>query len=93
MEDIILATPEHDGMPKGAGVSDPTAAKAMKIGNAAKIVRIVDEEKECIPEEYRTGVWMNIMYNRSFPDDAHRNTYSYHKHKFVYSVAKRLGYY
>lgn len=93
IEDVILASPDHDGMPKGGNVSDPTASKAFKLKDSAQIVRVVDEEKEKIQEEYRQGVWMNIMYGERFPYDAHRNTYSYHKHKFVYNVALRLGYY
>ena len=93
MEDVILATPDHDGMPKGNNISDPTAAKAIKVQNSARLVRIIDEEKANIQEEYRSGVWRNIMYGERFPEDAHRNTYSYHKHRFIYSVAVRLGYY
>lgn len=93
IENIILATPVLDGMPRGSGISDPTAAKAMKLKESGQIVRIVEEEKERIQQEYRQGVWQNIMYGERFPDDAHRNTYSYHKHKFIYNVAVRLGYY
>lgn len=93
MEDIILATPVHDGMPKGSGISDPTAAKAAKISESARIVRVIDEEREKIQEEYRTGVWRNIMYGERYPDDADTRTYSRHKGRFVYNVAVRLGYY
>lgn len=93
MEDIILATPEHDGHPKGNNISDPTAAKAMKITESARIVRVIDEELEKIQEEYRTGVWRSIMYGERYPDDADVRTYSRHKGRFVYNVAVRLGYY
>lgn len=93
MEDIILTTPEHDGQPKGNNVSDPTAAKAIKIQDAARIVRVIDEEREKIQKEYRTGVWRNIMYGERYPDDADVSTYSRHKGRFVYNVAVRLGYY
>lgn len=93
MEDIILATPEHDGMPKGSDHGDPTAAKAMKISDAARIVNVIDEEREKIQQEYRTGVWRNIMYGERYPGDADVSTYSRHKGRFVYNVAVRLGYY
>lgn len=93
MNDIILATPDHDGTPKGSEISDPTAAKAMKVAESARVVRIIDEERENIQEEYRTGVWRSIMYGERYPDDADRRTYSRHKSKFVYNVAKRMGYY
>ena len=93
MNDIILATPDHDGSPKGNEISDPTAAKAVKVKQYARIVRIIDEEKENIQEEYRTGVWRSIMYGERYPDTADRRTYSRYKSRFVYNVAKRLGYY
>lgn len=93
IDDIILATPDHDGMPKGSDHGDPTAAKALKIKESGQIVRVIEEEKNKIQAEYRQGVWQNIMYGERFPLDAHRNTYSYHKHKFIYNVAVRLGYY
>lgn len=93
MEDIILATPEQDGMPRGNGIADPTAAKAAKITSCAWVVRVIDEEREKIQEEYRVGVWRNIMYGERYPDDADTRTYSRHKGRFVYNVAVRLGYY
>ena len=31
IEDEILTTPVHDGMPRGSGISDPTANKAMNL--------------------------------------------------------------
>ena len=93
MNDIILSSPDHDGHPKGNDISDPTAAKAMKISESARIVRVIDEEREKIQAEYRTGVWRNIMYGERYPDDADVSTYSRHKGRFVYNVAIRLGYY
>ena len=93
IDDIINSTPTPDGMPRGSGISDPTAAKAMKITESARIVNVIDEEREKIQEEYRTGVWRNIMYGERYPDDADVSTYSRHKGRFVYNVAVRLGYY
>lgn len=93
VEDIILATPDHDGQPHAGGVSDPTYTKALKLGDSASRLRIIEEERDRILPEYRQGVWDNIMHGSRYPDDADRRTYSRHKSKFVYRVAVRLGYY
>lgn len=92
INDIILETPEHDGQPRGSGVSDPTYAKAVKIEKYANIVHVIEEEHQAIQEEYRVGVWRNVVYGERFPDDAHWTTYSRHKSKFVYNVAVRLDF-
>ena len=68
MEDIILATPEHDGMPKGSGISDPTAAKAMKITESARIVNVIDEEREKIQEEMPDGQFDGTIRTRTIPE-------------------------
>ena len=92
IEDAILTTPDHDGMPRGSGISDPTAAKAMKLSDAImKRIRAIEGAKEDIPEEYMHGVWNNIQYRMPFPQDAARETYSRYKSKYIYRVAERLG--
>ena len=91
-EDIILATPDHDGQPR-EGIADPTFAKAVKLGDYAHVVRVIEEERDHILPEYRQGIWDNIQYGTRYPDDADRRTYSRHKSRFVYRVAVRLGIY
>lgn len=93
IEDIILATPDHDGQPKGNGISDPTFSKATKLGRFSSVVNIIEEERDKILPEYRQGVWSNIQFGTRYPDDADPSTYSRHKSKFVYHVAVRLGFY
>ena len=91
VEDTILATPVHDGMPRGSDHGDPTAAKAMKLSDSImRRIRAVEEAKRDIPEEYMHGVWNNIQYRMPFPDDAARETYSRYKSKYIYRVAERL---
>ena len=92
VEDIILSSPVNDGQPRGTTASDPTFAKAAKLGNYPRIIQIIDEERDAIQSEYRKGVWDNIQHGSRYPDDADRRTYSRHKSKFVYHVAKRIGY-
>lgn len=91
VEDTILATPVHDGMPRGRDHGDSTAAKAMKLSDSImRRIRAVEEAKRDIPEEYMHGVWNNIQYRMPFPDDAARETYSRYKSKYIYRVAERL---
>lgn len=92
IEDEILTTPVHDGMPRGSGISDPTANKAMNLSEGImRRVRAVEEAKHDIPEEYMHGVWNNIQYRTPFPQDASRETYSRYKSKYIFGVAERLG--
>ena len=93
IDDIINTSPTPDGMPKGSGISDPTAAKAAKIARFQSVVNVIEEEHKRIPAEYRSGVWNSIMYGARFPDDADVSTYSRHKSRFIYNVAVRLGFY
>ena len=92
IEDAILTTPVHDGMPRGSGISDPTANKAMNLsGVIMGRIRAIEEAKHDIPEEYMHGVWNNIQYRMPYPMDASRQTYSQYKSKYIHGVAKRLG--
>ena len=91
-EDAILTTPVHDGMPRGSGISDPTANKAMNLSAVVSSrIRAIEEAKRDIPEEYMHGVWNNIQYRMPFPQDAARETYSRYKSKYIFLVAERLG--
>ena len=92
IEDAILTTPVHDGMPRGSGISDPTANKAMSLSDVIMMrIKAIEEAKKDIPEEYMHGVWNNIQYRMPFPQDAARQTYSQYKSKYIYGVADRLG--
>lgn len=92
IEDDILSSPVHDGMPKGSGISDPTARKAMGLSGVLMTrIRAIEEAKYDIPDEYMHGVWNNIQYRLPFPLDASRQTYSQYKSKYIYGVAQRLG--
>lgn len=92
IEDAILTTPVHDGMPRGSGISDPTANKAMSLSDVIMMrIKAIEEAKKDIPEEYMHGVWNNIQYRMPFPQDAARETYSRYKSKYIFLVAERLG--
>lgn len=92
IEDSILSAPVHDGMPRGSGISDPTASKAMNLPDGImKRIRAIEEARRDIPDEYMHGVWNNIQYRMPFPQDAARETYSRYKSKYIFGVAERLG--
>lgn len=85
----IQTTPDPpDGMPRGTAISDPTADKAIALGRLLDIIHLIERERDAIPEEYRRGVWENVMYGTAYPRDADRSTYGRIKSRFVYGVAK-----
>lgn len=88
---LIMGQPaEMDGQPRGTQTGDPTAAIAAKAERLHNKIKAIEDAKSVIPKEYMKGIWDNIMYGYSFPDYAHRNTYSYQKAHYVYEVARRL---
>lgn len=90
-DSILDASPAPaDGQPKGSTVSSTVERKAMRRDRILQTIGVIDHAKSMIPEEYREGVWQNVMYRTAYPDDAHRNTYSLHKSRFVYMVARDL---
>lgn len=79
-----------DGQPRGTARPNQVEQKAMRREKYLSIIGIIQEAKLAIPKEYRTGVWMNIMYAEPFPEDAGRATYGRYKSQFVYEVAKKV---
>ena len=90
VEELILASPNPEGI-KGGGPGDPTARAAERIERMQSDVRAIEQALKKIPPEYRKGVFNSVRYYRAFPVDADRTTYARHKQKFVYFVAKNLG--
>jgi hypothetical protein len=82
---------DMDGMPHGQPSKDGMDRKIIKMENISKIVGIIREEKEAIPEEYRQAVWNNILYRTGYPNSADRTTYARWKSRMIYNVAKRQG--
>ena len=79
-----------DGQPKSKSeVSDPER-KAMRRERMLHIIEIIDDAKAIIPEEYRKGVWDNVMHRTAFPTDADRVTYGRYKSLFVYTIAREI---
>lgn len=78
-----------DGQPKSTKISDPVYMKALRREENMVKIKIIESELEKVPEEYRTGVWNNVQFGKGFPNNADRTTYSRHKSKFLYEVARR----
>ena len=86
------SSPVSDGMPRGTVIGDPVHSKAVRREEALHIIKIIEEEKAKIPEEYQKGVWDSIQYGSRYPLNANRSTYGRWKSFFVYHVAEKLGY-
>ncbi len=80
-----------DGMPHGSPSPDGVFNKAIRRMKYIEITDLIDKELAKIPQEYRQGVWNNIVYHAAFPCDADRSTYVRHKSKFIYRIAEGQG--
>lgn len=79
-----------DGQPKQSGASSDIERKVVRRDKLLHIVDTIDRAIELLPEEYRQGVWDNVMDHKAFPKDADRRTYGRYKSLFVFTVAKDL---
>lgn len=80
-----------DGMPHGSPSADGVFNKAVRRMELTKITDAIDKAYAQIPDEYQKGVWNNILYRSSFPQDADRVTYARYKSKMIYHIAELLG--
>ena len=79
-----------DGMPRGSAKGNPTQNDGIRMAELKDTIDAVENALAEVPEEYRTGVWENIVRQKRYPDDADRSTYARHKQKFIYNVAKNM---
>lgn len=82
--------PPPDGMPRGSTTGNPTQRDGIKRADLRIAIDAVKDALESIPEEYRKGVWENIVDYKRYPDDAAPRTYAYHKQRFIYRVAHNM---
>lgn len=89
----VMAPIEIDDMPKSQTnkTNDIVFNLVNKREKFKHKIDLIDKAFACIPKEYKKGVWENIHFNRCFPLDAHRTTYSTYKSKVIYRVAKELN--
>ena len=79
-----------DGQPRGNNTGDPTEREGMKRAELSKKLQAIEQAKLEIPEQYREGVWNNILYKTPYPIIAGRTTWWTYKTKFLRRVAEKL---
>ncbi|MCO7121928.1 hypothetical protein NIA71_08185 [Ihubacter massiliensis] len=79
-----------DGQPRGGNTSDPTSKEAIKRAELFKKIQAIEQSKLEIPEQYREGIWNNIVHRTPYPIIAGRTTWWTYKTKFLRKVAEKL---
>jgi len=87
--EIPYETHTGDGQPRGSTPGDPTGEAAVRMERKWQDCKAVDDALYQVPQEYRTGVFNNVLYPEcGYPVDAGIATYSRKKSLFLYHVAK-----
>lgn len=79
-----------DGQPRGNGLGNSTEQKALKRADLWVKIEAIEQALNTIPEEYRKGIWNNIVYWYPYPIDAAQRTYARYKQRFIYRIAEKL---
>ncbi len=79
-----------DGQPRGNNIGNPTEREGLKRAELFKKLQAVEQSKLEIPEQYRSGVWNNLLYKTPYPSAADRTTYWRHKARFMRRVAEKM---
>lgn len=88
---LIDASPDpRQPQSKTNKITDTVSDIVAKREKYIKEIDVIDKCLELIPQEYRKGIWNNIMYNEPYPIYADRSTYGRWKSKFIYDVAQKL---
>lgn len=80
-----------DGMPHGGNGDDQVFNKVADMSVYWEDMKAIEDALQIVPEEYRSGVWNSIMLNRRYPRNADPSTYSRHKRRFIWHVARKKG--
>ena len=90
-QDILDESPAPpDGMPRSGDIIDQVYIKAQRRAIYIDKIKVIDDAIKTIPEEYRKGIWNNIIRGDRYPADAERATYGHYKSKFILKVAEGL---
>ena len=87
---IEESPPPPDGQPRGSGIGKPTERDGIRRAELREAINAVESAMKQVPNEYRKGVWDNILLGRRYPDDAHPRTYRTYKQRFIYYVAHNM---
>lgn len=91
--DLIEKAHVMDGQPRGTDVGDPTGQVATKRAELASKIKAVEDALFEIPVEYRMSVLDSIVLRVPYKDYASRKTWATYRRRFVYFVAKFMGFY
>ncbi len=91
-KEIVELSRGGDSGPKGGGIGDPTGQAALKASSVGDQINAIEKALRQIPKEYRLGIKKSVMYGTRYPDSAIA-TWSRHKARFLYHVAKNMGWY
>jgi len=81
-----------DGQPRGTQPGDPTAATAIQCAELSAKIAAVDRALQEIPEEYRSGIFQNVVYRIPYPSYAAPNTWKQYRRRFLFRVARNAGF-
>lgn len=81
-----------DGQPRGSTTGNPTERTGLKRAELSHKLDSIEKALETIPEEYRSGVWNNVVYRTRYPMDAGQATYRRWRARFLYRTAKNMRY-
>lgn len=82
----------NDGQPRAHNPKSPVEGLAIKRAALADQLRPVDLAFDEIPEEYRRGLWLNIVERQRYPDYAALKTWQRQRQKLLWYVAEYAGY-
>lgn len=88
---MVQSPPPPDGLPRGTNTGDETYIKAMQREKYITKMHAIDKALNTIPQEYRKGVWGNLVHGKPYPRDAAVRTYGRNKAAFIYRVAENLN--
>jgi hypothetical protein len=88
-DEVLFSSPGGDG-PRGGGVGDPTATKALQLARIEDDIAAVDRALEKIPRDYRQGLIDNLAFGKpmyTLPG-ACVETWSRWRGAFLYHIAR-----
>lgn len=90
LQEIPYRSPLREGPPH-SGIAKPTEQAALYMETLDRQCRSVEKALSLIPAEYRMGIVQSILKQAIYPQDAHSNTYSLWRCRFLWQVAKNEG--
>lgn len=82
-----------DGGPRSTVPHSSTQDIAIRRADISWQLDIVDKAIEVVPEEYRVGIWNNILRRERFPNTASLKAWKRWKQRFIWYVAYFAGYF